>query len=215
MGAYLGHVVNLPNDQFLAFGSDFQSVLDGIDKVGQADESSVRSIVHRLLMRVRLTRMDALVLFTVPDNPFVDVTEELIALRKNPGTGPTGDTLRSFGPTCKKCGALHFPDQECRVFQEFSARLQVGLFASTTTPGEAIIEVYKNGAETPTRFPNMVPVGDLDDLGAFGLLPFHHNEGRYLQDAPADMDLDGERLLLECEAVGVKIPVDPELEEDA
>lgn len=215
VGAYLGHFAGLPNDQFLAFGADFQDVLDGVDKIGQADESSVRPIQHRLLIRVTMTRAgDDLVFFHVPDDPFVDITEDLTVLHENPGRGPTGDTLRSYGPQCPMCGARHFPDQECRVFHEFSNRLRVGLFASKTHPGQGVIEIYEYEAHTPNHFPSMVHVGDLDELNAFGLLPFLYIGGRYLSDAEPDVDLDAELLLLACEEAGVTIPVDPELEEE-
>src|ERR1041385_952029 len=118
MGAYLGHFEGEPNEQFLAVGHGFQCALDAVDMLAQPDESSVRAVTAPLRLRVRLADVDGALFIDSHPEPFALVTKDLLRLRAEPGTGSTGDTIRSAGPLCKKCDFQHFVDQECKLFLE-------------------------------------------------------------------------------------------------
>ena len=212
MRAYVGHFTEEPFHQFLVLGYNFQDALDAVDMLGQPDESSIRPVHNPFLLRVKLFSVAGQLDFgNAKGNPVPLVSEDLVLLRKNPGTGSTGDTLRSYGDRCEDCGFQHLDNQDCKVFLEGEDDdvVPIRLWVNRKAPGEGLIDI--RGDLDPftvtDQNPDFVEVCNLGDYRLMAVFPFHWHGTMYGESRGLPcVEGDQEELLAECLEAGIKIP---------
>lgn len=211
MRAYVGHLADEPEYQFLALGDDFQAALDAVDMLAQPDESSLRPVQGPFLLRVALSAHEGLLnLGSAARDPIPIACPDLESLRANPGTGVTGDTMRSYGPTCEDCGFQHFEGQECKAFlePEDDVPARILLFASRKTPGEGFIGVNLNREGLAAFNADLVEVCDLGDFDLMGVFPYAWENGAYVPVERAEACIEGGEyeLLAACRRAKIAVP---------
>jgi hypothetical protein len=211
MRAYVGHLADEPELQFLVLGDDFQTALDAVDMLAQPDESSLRPVTGPFFLRVALSAYgNRLNMGNAPVDPLPVSCPDLEALRANPGTGPTGDTLRSYGPTCEDCGFQHFEGQECKAFLEPEDDLPtpIVLYARRHAPAQGFIGINLDPAALSEIGADFVEVCDLADFDLMAVFPFAWEGGRYVPMERAEACIEGGEyeLLAACRRAKIAVP---------
>lgn len=211
MRAYVGHLADEPDCQFLVLGDDFQAALDAVDMLAQPDESSLRPVQGPFLLRVALSAYeDMLNLGSAVRDPVPLACPDLERLRANPGTGATGDTMRSYGPTCEECGFQHFEGQECKAFLEPEDDLPtpILLFANRKSPEEGFIGINMDPQSLAEFDADLVVVGDLGEFDMMGVFPFAWENGRYVPMERGEVCIEGGEyeLLAACRRAKIRVP---------